>query len=66
MSDKDNPIIDIQIPNEFRLEAVEDLADFIENELKPPSKTRWILIYFIVGLSGGLGLGLFIGWWWIK
>jgi hypothetical protein len=65
MSDKER-IIDIQIPHERQLESVEDLADFIENELKPPSRTKWIIIYFTVGLAGGLGLGMLMGWWWIK
>ena len=65
MSDKER-IIDIQIPRDRQIESVEDLADFIENELKPPSKIKWILIYFIIGVLGGLGLGLFVGWWWIK
>jgi len=64
MSNKER-IIDINIPNK-QLESVEELADFIENELKPPSRIKWILIYFMVGLAGGVGLGAFIGWWWIK
>jgi len=65
MSDKER-IIDIQIPRDRQIESVEDLADFIENELKPPSRIKWVIIYFIVGMAGGLGLGVFMGWWWIK
>jgi fatty acid desaturase len=65
MSDKER-IIDIQIPQERQIESVEDLADFIENELKPPSRVKWIIIYFAVGMAGGLGLGVFMGWWWVK
>jgi hypothetical protein len=65
MSSKER-IIDIQIPADRQVENVEELADFIEKELKPPSRTKWLIIYFVTGLAGGLGLGAFIGWWWIK
>jgi NhaP-type Na+/H+ or K+/H+ antiporter len=51
-------IIKIEIDKDY----VVDLADFIENELKPPSRVRWLLIYFIMGLMGGIGLGVFISW----
>jgi NhaP-type Na+/H+ or K+/H+ antiporter len=51
-------IIKIEIDKEY----VEDLADFIENELKPPSRVRWLLLYFVMGLMGGIGLGVFISW----
>jgi len=43
-------------------EHVVELADFIENELKPPSRTRWLILYFALGLAGGVGLGMFISW----
>jgi hypothetical protein len=54
-------IISIEIPDELQSEYINELTDFIENELKPPSRLRWILIFFILGMLGGLGLG--IAWW---
>jgi NhaP-type Na+/H+ or K+/H+ antiporter len=51
-------IIKIEIDKEY----VADLADFIESELKPPSRIRWLLLYFMIGLFGGIGLGMFISW----
>ena len=59
-------VIRIEIPREGRAESLEELADFIEEQLKPPSRTQWLLIYFAVGLAGGVGLGAFIGWLWVK
>jgi NhaP-type Na+/H+ or K+/H+ antiporter len=47
---------------EIDKDSVVELADFIESELKPPSRIRWILLYFTIGLIGGIGLGMFIGW----
>jgi hypothetical protein len=47
---------------EIDKDSVVELADFIESELKPPSRARWILFYFVVGLFGGIGLGIFIQW----
>jgi NhaP-type Na+/H+ or K+/H+ antiporter len=47
---------------EIDKDSVVDIADFIENELKPPSRVRWLLFYFMLGLLGGVGLGVFIGW----
>jgi hypothetical protein len=41
-------------------ENLGELADFIENELKPPSKVKWLLLWFALGILGGWGLGLFI------
>jgi len=61
MSDKDK-IIDIEIPRVDKEEVLFDLTEFIEEELKPPSRIRYILIYFMIGLLGGIGLGAFIGW----
>jgi hypothetical protein len=52
-------IISIKIPDR---ESVAEIVDFIENELQPPSKLRWLLIFFALGLMGGLGLGVFIAW----
>jgi hypothetical protein len=43
-------------------DSVVELADFIESELKPPSRVRWMLLYFAIGLFGGIGLGIFIAW----
>lgn len=59
-------IIHIEIPESGRSESIEELADFIEKQLKPPSRVQWLLIYFTVGLFGGVGLGAFIGWLWVK
>ena len=47
---------------EIDKDLVTDLADFIESELKPPSRARWLLLYFTIGLLGGIGLGVFIAW----
>jgi hypothetical protein len=52
-------IISITIPNR---ENLTEIVDFIENELQPPSKLRWLLIFFMFGLMGGIGLGVFIAW----
>ena len=41
-------------------EDLGELADFIEHELKPPSKVKWLLLWFLIGVLGGWGLGLFI------
>jgi len=41
-------------------ENLGELTDFIENELKPPSKVKWLLLWFMIGVLGGWGLGLFI------
>lgn len=54
-------IFTIQVNPEY----LGDLADFIE-ELNPPSKLRYYLIIFGLGLAGGIGLGLFLGWLWVK
>jgi hypothetical protein len=59
MSEDNNEIISITIPN---TESVAEIVDFIENELQPPSKLRWLLIFFVLGLAGGLGLGVFVIW----
>jgi hypothetical protein len=61
---ENDKIIEIEIPQERQVEYVNELADFIENELKPPSRLRWILIFFLLGVSGGVGLGIAL--WWIK
>lgn len=59
-------IIHIEIPEKDRIESLEELAAFIEEQLKPPSRTQWLLIYFSVGLAGGAGLGAFISWLWVS
>jgi hypothetical protein len=59
MSEDNNEIISITIPN---TESVAEIVDFIENELQPPSKLKWIMIFFMLGLLGGAGLGVFIAW----
>jgi hypothetical protein len=56
---KNDRLIEIEIPRE---EVLGDLTEFIEEELKPPSRVKWIFIYFLIGLLGGVGLGAFIGW----
>ena len=61
MSEKDK-VVYIDIPRE-ESESLIELTEFIENELKPPSRTYWLLLYFMIGLAGGLGLGGFISWW---
>lgn len=55
-------IIRIEIPDKGRTETLEELADFIEEQLKPPSRMQWMLIYFLMGFVGGVGLGAFISW----
>jgi hypothetical protein len=65
MSKKENEkIIDIKIPEEFQADYVSDLADFIEKELRPPSRVWWILFFFALGVAAGFGLGVAI--WWVK
>jgi hypothetical protein len=59
MSEDNNEIISITIPDR---ESVAEIVDFIENELQPPSKLKWLLIFFVLGLAGGLGLGVFVAW----
>lgn len=59
-------IIHIEIPEKKRIESLQELTEFIEEQLKPPSRTQWLLIYFTVGLAGGIGLGAFIGWLWVR
>jgi hypothetical protein len=54
-------VITIQIDPEY----INDLADFLE-ELNPPSKLRYYLIIFGLGVAGGIGLGLFLGWLWVR
>lgn len=66
MSSVNNEIIRIEIPEKDRSESLEELADFIEEQLKPPSRIQWLLIYFFIGFAGGLGLGAFIGLLWVK
>jgi NhaP-type Na+/H+ or K+/H+ antiporter len=65
MSNKDR-IIEIELPKEDQIRSVEELTDFIENELKPPSRLRWLIIYFIMGSMGGFGLGALLSWVWTK
>jgi hypothetical protein len=60
----DNEIIHIEIPEQLQAEYVSDLADFIEKELKPPSRMKWMLFFFIMGVSAGMGLGLAL--WWVR
>jgi hypothetical protein len=52
-------IISITIPNR---ENLTEIVDFIENELQPPSKLRWLIIFFALGVAGGIGLGVVIAW----
>jgi len=59
MSESESEIVHISIPQR---ESFIEIVDFIESELKPPSKLRWLLIFFIFGLLGGAGLGVFIAW----
>jgi hypothetical protein len=61
MSEKDR-VVHIDIPRE-EYNSLIDLTEFIEKELKPPSRTWWLMLYFLIGLAGGLGLGGFIAWW---
>jgi len=55
----ENDTISITIPQK---EELAEIVDFIENELQPPSKLKWLVIFFIFGLTGGIGLGVFIIW----
>lgn len=59
MSENENEIISITIPQK---ENLAEIVDFIENELQPPSKLKWLIIFFVFGLMGGVGLGVFIAW----
>jgi len=63
MSDNEK-VIDIRIPEEHQAEYIAELTDFIENELKPPSRIKWILLFFALGVAGGIGLGIAL--WWAK
>jgi hypothetical protein len=55
----EDEIIHIEIPQR---ESLAEIVDFIENELQPPSKLKWLVIFFVFGLLGGAGLGVFIAW----
>jgi hypothetical protein len=55
----ENEIIHIEVKDR---ESLAEIVDFIENELQPPSKTRWLIIFFMLGLLGGVGLGVFVAW----
>lgn len=59
-------IIHIEIPEKGRSESLEELAEFIEEQLRPPSRIWWLMVYFLFGVVGGLGLGAFIGWLWVR
>jgi len=59
--DKD-PLIDVKIDPAY----LKEIADFIDNELNPPSKMRTIIYFYILGVLGGVGLGAFLGWVWVK
>jgi len=59
MSEKEKEIVEISVPSR---EQVVEIVDFIERELQPPSKLKWLLIFFMLGLTGGIGLGVFIAW----
>jgi hypothetical protein len=57
MSSED--IVEIKVPDK---ERVAEIVDFIERELQPPSKLKWLIIFFGFGLMGGIGLGVLISW----
>jgi hypothetical protein len=59
MSEKEKEIVEISVPSK---EQVAEIVDFIESELRPPSKLRWLFIFFLLGVAGGVGLGVFIAW----
>lgn len=56
MSDE---IITITIPSN---EDLVEIVEFIESELQPQSKLKWLIIFFLFGLMGGTGLGVLISW----
>ena len=42
-------------------ELYESVLDALES-VKPPSKYREVLMYFILGLAGGVGIGILIAY----
>jgi hypothetical protein len=59
---ENDKLVEVSISQEY----LQDLADFIEKELNPPSKLRYLVYYFIFGILGGLGFGVFIAFMWVK
>jgi len=57
----DKDIISIQVNPEY----LTDIAELIE-ELNPPSKTKYLILMYGLGVLGGIGLGLFLGWLWVR
>jgi hypothetical protein len=47
---------------EFKVEEklLEDVVKIIQ-EVKPPSKVRWLIMFFMLGTLGGLGIGIVLG-----
>jgi hypothetical protein len=47
---------------EFKVEEklLEDVVKIIQ-EVKPPSKIRWLVMFFLMGAMGGLGIGIVLG-----
>jgi hypothetical protein len=41
----------------IREEHLNEVVKEIEN-LKPPSRLRWLLIFFTMGVLGGMGIGI--------
>jgi hypothetical protein len=41
----------------IREEHLSEIVKEIEN-LKPPSRLRWLLIFFVLGVMGGMGIGI--------
>jgi len=56
-------LIQIKIPTE---EDLDELVEFIENELKPPSRLKYLVMYFAIGTFGGFGLGVLISWFLVR
>jgi hypothetical protein len=42
---------------QIREEHLSEIVKEIEN-LKPPSRLRWLLIFFVMGMLGGSGIGI--------
>ena len=41
----------------IREEHLSEIVKEIEN-LKPPSRLRWLIIFFVMGMLGGSGIGI--------
>jgi len=45
--------VEFKIREEYLSEIVKEIE-----RLKPPSRLRWLVIFFIMGMMGGMGIGI--------